>query len=364
VKIVTVVGARPQFIKAAALSRAIQKSYASDIEEILVHTGQHYDNNMSGMFFNELSIPVPKYNLGISNVSHGVMTGRMLEALESVLMKESPDCLLVYGDTNSTLAGALAAAKIRIPIVHVEAGLRSFNMEMPEEINRIIADRLSTLLFCPTVTAVNNLKMEGIVKGVHNVGDVMYDVALFYSNQAQKSESILSTLGMLSQDYVLVTCHREENTNARERLIEILSALNCIADRFRIIFPLHPRTRKVIEKWNLFSYLNKLTVIEPLPFLDMIVLEKNATTIITDSGGIQKEAFFYRVPCLTMRDDTEWIETIDAGANILVGANSESIRQGVESLLRGEWKPNFDSRPYGDGQASQAVISLLLSKLG
>ena len=363
-KIVTVVGARPQFIKAAAISRVIKKSYANDIEEILVHTGQHYDSNMSGMFFDELNIPVPKYNLGISNVSHGVMTGRMLEAIESVLTQESPDCLLVYGDTNSTLAGALAAAKIRIPIMHVEAGLRSFNIGMPEEINRIIADRLSTLLFCPTVTAVNNLKLEGIVKGVHNVGDVMYDVALFYANQVQKPESILNTLGMMSEEYVLVTCHREENTEARERLIEILSALDYLADRFRIVFPLHPRTRKVIEKCNLSGYLNKLTVIEPLPFLDMMILEKNATTIITDSGGVQKEAFFYEVPCLTMRDDTEWIETIDAGANILVGANSESIRQGMESLFSEQWKPNFESRPFGDGQAAETVIGLLLSKLG
>ena len=363
-KIVTVVGARPQFVKAAAISRVIRESYASKVEEILVHTGQHYDENMSAIFFDELDIPHPKYNLEISGLSHGKMTGRMLEAVEDVLMREQPDCLLIYGDTNSTLAGALAAAKLQIPVAHVEAGLRSFNMRMPEEINRLLADRLSSLLFCPTIVAAANLASEGITSEVHTVGDVMYDVALFYKNRALESQSILDALDLSGKEFVLATCHREENTDSPQRLLEILSALGAVAEYFPVVLPLHPRTRKIIRERNLSHYLGKVVVTEPLPFLDMVVLEQSAKIIITDSGGVQKEAFFYGVPCLTMRNETEWVETVDANANVLVGADSKAVLQWVDKLRSGEWRPSFDARPYGHGEAAETVVGLLLSKLG
>lgn len=355
-KIVTVVGARPQFIKAAAVSRAIRNDYAEQIEEVLVHTGQHYDDNMSKVFFEELDIPHPKYNLEISGGQHGAMTGRMLEAVENVLLQEKPDWLLIYGDTNSTLAGALAAAKLHIPVAHVEAGLRSFNMRMPEEINRILADRVSSLLFCPTENAVNNLKAEGISKGVHNVGDVMYDVALFYRDRARQQSTIMQTLGLTPGGFTLATCHRAENTDDPNRLGEILSALAEVAGQLPVVLPLHPRTRKLIGENGLSHHLAPLIVTDPLPFLDMVALEQAARIILTDSGGVQKEAFFYGVPCITMRDETEWVETVDLGWNRLVGASSHAILAAVNEIMRGCWE-GVNSTPYGQGKAASDILA-------
>lgn len=357
-KIVTVVGARPQFIKAAVISRVIRDDYPGKIEEMLVHTGQHYDENMSKVFFEELDIPQPKYNLEISGGQHGAMTGRMLEAVENVLLQEKPDWVLMYGDTNSTLAGALAAAKLHIPVAHVEAGLRSFNMRMPEEINRILADRVSSLLFCPTETAVNNLKLEGVSKGVHNVGDVMYDVALFYRDRARQQSRILQTLGVSSGGFALATCHRAENTDDPQRLGEILSALAEVAGQMPLVLPLHPRTRKLVGEYGLSHHLKALTVTEPLPFLDMVALEQAARIILTDSGGVQKEAFFYGVPCITMRDETEWVETVELGANRLVGASRLAVIEAFESVMRSDFQLN-NSKPYGDGHAASKIVALL-----
>lgn len=357
-KIVTIVGARPQFIKAAAVSRIIRGDYAGKIEEVLVHTGQHYDENMSKVFFDELDIPHPRYNLEISGGTHGLMTGRMLEAIEQVLLDEKPDWVLIYGDTNSTLAGALAAAKLHIPVAHVEAGLRSFNMRMPEEINRILSDRVSSLLFCPTGTAVENLKAEGITRGVHNTGDVMYDVALYYRERARQQSGILATLGLAGKEFVLATCHRAENTDDPKRLKEIFIAFDQLASRLPLVLPLHPRTRKLADELGLAQYLDKLTVTEPLPFLDMVALEQAAKVILTDSGGVQKEAFFYGVPCVTMRDETEWVETVYAGMNRLVGASSASIISATLEVL-GKERGGADMAPYGKGQAAVEIVSLL-----
>jgi UDP-GlcNAc3NAcA epimerase len=355
-KIVTVVGARPQFIKAAAVSRVIRAQHAGKMDEVLVHTGQHYDDNMSQVFFDELDIPRPRYNLEISGGNHGTMTGRMLEAIEGVLLQEKPDWVLIYGDTNSTLAGALATAKLHIPVAHVEAGLRSFNMRMPEEINRILADRVSTLLFCPTETAVNNLAQEGMTSGVSLVGDVMYDVALFYREQARQKSRWLSQLNLQAGSYALATCHRAENTDNLDRLSGIMSALGTIAEQIPVVLPLHPRTRKLLADHGLIGVLGKVIVTEPLPFLDMVALEQAAKVILTDSGGVQKEAFFYGVPCITMRDETEWVETVSLGWNVLSGASSEAILAAATHPAR----PNkTDARPYGDGHASERIVSML-----
>ena len=358
-KIVTVVGARPQFIKAAALSRAIRSEYAGRIDEVLVHTGQHYDDNMSKVFFEELDIPHPKYNLEISGGQHGAMTGRMLEGIENVLLQEKPDWLLIYGDTNSTLAGALAAAKLHIPVAHVEAGLRSFNMRMPEEVNRILADRVSSLLFCPTETAVNNLKTEGVSRGVHNVGDVMYDVALFYRDRARQNSTVLQTLGLTPGAFALATCHRAENTDDPQRLSSILSALAEIATQLPVVLPLHPRTRKLIGDYGLAPLLAQLTVTDPLPFLDMVALEQASRIILTDSGGVQKEAFFYGVPCITMRDETEWVETVDLGWNQLVGASTPSILSAANGIMHSPLD-GVSAKPYGTGKAASDILALLV----
>lgn len=359
VKVVTVLGARPQFIKAAAISRAIRNRQGSPIEEVLVHTGQHYDANMSRVFFDELDIPHPRYNLEIAGGLHGAMTGRMLEAIEAVLLAEKPDWVLIYGDTNSTLAGALAAAKLHIPVAHVEAGLRSFNMRMPEEINRILTDRVSSLLFCPTETAVNNLKAEGVSDGVHNVGDVMYDVALFYRDRARHQSKITQTLGLALRGFALATCHRAENTDDPKKLGEILSALSELAAQTPVVFPLHPRTRKLINAYGLSHHLASLTVTEPLPFLDMVALEQAALLILTDSGGVQKEAFFYGVPCITMREETEWVETVSLGWNRLVGASKRSILAAIAETLSGR-RDAVNSRPYGQGKAAVDILSYLV----
>ena len=362
-KIVTVVGARPQFVKAAAVSRAIRTEFAGDVQEILVHTGQHYDKNMSGVFFDELEISKPDYNLEISGGQHGVMTGRMLEGVEKVLLQEKPDCLLIYGDTNSTLAGALAAAKLHIPVAHIEAGLRSFNMRMPEEINRILSDRVSSLLFCPTETAVKNLAAEGLHAGVHNVGDVMYDVALFYREKARKQSNAMEKYGLREKEFALATCHRAENTDDPGKLEGILSGLAAVAEAMPVLLPLHPRTRKLANDHHLGAHLGRLIVIEPLPFLDMVALEQAAQLIFTDSGGVQKEAFFFQVPCITMRDETEWVETVSSGWNCLVGSDSARIRETFNNVLQ---RPSVRQNvtPYGNGDAASKILACMLKSLG
>jgi UDP-GlcNAc3NAcA epimerase len=354
-KILTIVGARPQFIKASAISRAIRDRFSTDFQEIIVHTGQHYDANMSQVFFEQLDIDEPKYNLNVSGLNHGAMTGRMMEALEELMISEKPDLVLVYGDTNSTLAGAVTAAKLHIPIAHVEAGLRSFNRKMPEEINRILTDTVSSFLFCPTDVSVQNLKNEGICHQVFNVGDVMYDVALYFAEKAKLESHILNDLGLSERQYILVTCHREENTNSLERLTSILQALAELSKSKTIIFPIHPRTLKYIQQNDLSSYLENVHVIEPLPYMDLIALQQSAESILTDSGGIQKEAFFYQVPCITMRDETEWVETIDLGWNQLVGANANKIIQAVMNIKMGK----LEVYPYGHGKASEMIINIL-----
>lgn len=359
IKIVTVVGARPQFIKAAAISRVIRSEFFDRISECLVHTGQHYDENMSKVFFDELDIPHPKYNLEVSGGRHGAMTGRMLEAVENVLVEEKPDWVLIYGDTNSTLAGALAAAKLHIPVAHVEAGLRSFNMRMPEEVNRAVADRLSALLFCPTATAMENLKKEGVSARMENVGDVMYDVALFYREQALRQSKVLSELGLSSGAFALATCHRAENTDDSVRLGGIVRALAEISEMIPVVLPMHPRTRKLLSDTGLLGGLGNVRVTDPLSFLDMVALEQSARLILTDSGGVQKEAFFYGVPCITMRDETEWVETVNLGRNRLVGASYAAIRSAAIQCLDCPL-PALSNSPYGDGNAAKKIVASIL----
>lgn len=358
-KVLTVIGARPQFIKAAVVSRVIRNDYAGKVNEVLVHTGQHYDANMSKVFFDELDIPHPAYNLAISGGQHGAMTGRMLEAIENVVMQEKPDWMLIYGDTNSTLAAALAAAKLHVPVAHVEAGLRSFNMRMPEEVNRILSDRVASLLFCPTDAAVRNLEAEGIRDGVFNVGDVMYDAALYYRDRARTHSGILKHLGLHPGAFALATCHRAENTDDRHSLGEILGALAAVARDLPVVLPLHPRTRRLIGEFGLDHYLAPLIVTDPLPYLDMVALEQDARVIMTDSGGVQKEAFFYGVPCVTMRQETEWVETVDSGWNQLAGASSGSIQSAVLEILQGQRDP-VDLSVYGTGRAANDIVAHLL----
>ena len=359
-KILTVVGARPQFIKAAAVSRVIRDKHAVRVREVIVHTGQHHDENMSQVFFEQLDIPRPDFNLEIAGGGHGQMTGRMLEAIEEVILSEKPDWVLVYGDTNSTLAGALAAAKLHIPVAHVEAGLRSFNMRMPEEINRIITDRVSSRLFCPTETAVRNLRNEGVEEGVHQVGDVMYDVALYYGERARSESKIVDRLNLKGKDFALATCHRAENTDNPCNLEQIISALSAInSEHLPVVLSLHPRTRKKVEDFGFGPLLTDLIVTEPLSFLDMIALEQAAKVILTDSGGVQKEAFFHGVPCVTMREETEWTETVDSGWNTLAGADAAKIRQAVLSVLHDGCaaKPH---QPYCKGSSAEATVNCIL----
>lgn len=355
-KILTIVGARPQFIKAAAVSRALLQGYSSKLAEVILHTGQHYDNNMSQVFFDELGIPAPAYNLEIAGGTHGVMTGRMLEGVERVMQSEQPDIVLIYGDTNSTLAGALAAVKLHIPVAHVEAGLRSFNMRMPEEVNRIVADRVSSLLFCPTDTAVRNLASEGIASGVSNVGDVMYDVSLHYAKIAAKQSRIFDQLCLTERGYVLATCHRAENTDDPSRMRNIAAGLGELAKDIPVVLPLHPRTRQIIADRGLLGLLSGVQIVEPLSFLDMIRLEQSAKAIVTDSGGVQKEAFFYGVPCITMRDETEWVETVHSGWNVLVGADKHKLLAAVHSAVIPESRP----AAYGDGHAADKILAQLV----
>lgn len=354
IKVLTVVGARPQFIKAAIVSHMFKNK--KNIREILVHTGQHYDTNMSKIFFDELEIPTIDYHLGIQSKTHGMQTGEMIIAIEKVLLKEQPDWLLIYGDTNSTLSAAIAAAKLHIPIAHVEAGLRSYNKKMPEEINRLVADQLSEVLFAPTTQSVNNLQHEGYEKSrIIEVGDVMYDAALFYGNKAMQESSILHKLKIHPQEYILATIHRAENTDNHDRLLTIFMALERIHDIKPVIIPLHPRTKKCLESHYPDLLKNsKINWILPLSFFDMIMLEKHASLIITDSGGIQKEAFFYKVPCLTLRDETEWVETIELGWNQLVKPiDTNHIYD--KALLSLKTRGSDGHYPYGKGNASELI---------
>ena len=331
-KIATVIGARPQFIKAAPVSRALRAmDDGSEITEILIHTGQHYDANMSQMFFDELGLTAPDYNLGIGSGSHGWQTGQMLAAIEAILLSEKPDCVLTYGDTNSTLAAAVAAAKLHIPVAHVEAGLRSFNRRMPEELNRIVADQLSVLLFAPTETAVSNLAAEGMTRGVYLVGDVMQDALVEHLVAAENRSEILKQLDLSPNEYLLVTVHRAENTDSPQRLNGICEALRILSMNQRIVWPVHPRTRKLLKPGMVAP---KISLIEPAGYLDMLMLEKGATAVLTDSGGVQKEARWLGVPCVTLRDETEWVETLQDGWNRLTGADPIKIVDAVKDIVR------------------------------
>jgi UDP-GlcNAc3NAcA epimerase len=353
-KIATFLGARPQFIKAAVLSRLIQQS--NDVEECLVHTGQHYDYGMSDIFFEELNIPHPDHQLSIGSGSHGVQTGQMLIEAERIIEEEKPDIVLVYGDTNSTLAGALAASKMNVPIAHVESGLRSFDKTMPEEVNRIMTDHVSRFLFCPTQTAVDNLKNEGITDHVYQVGDIMFD-ALKYYTSADKIPETIESLNILPKEYALCTLHRAGNTDDISRFRQLWTALKEVSERIPIILPLHPRTRNVISKVGL-SFSDNMHIIEPVGYREMLQLERFARIILTDSGGVQREAYMHSVPCLTLRDQTEWIETVESGWNQVVGVDPEKIGNGLDHFLTNgapvEWKPL-----YGDGDAGEQILEIL-----
>lgn len=364
-KIVSIVGARPQFIKAAAVSRAIAKHNKTipdcAIAEKIVHTGQHYDKNMSKVFFDELDIPRPDYNLEVGSGSHGEQTGKMLQAIETVLIEQEPNWCLVYGDTNSTLAGALAAAKLHTPVAHVEAGLRSFNRRMPEEINRVLTDHISDLLFCPTDTTVKNLASEGISEGVYRVGDVMYDSTLFYIKKSKRIEQkTLERLDIEPKSYYLATIHRAENTDDESRLNNIVCALNEIATKdCSVILPLHPRTVKSVNNYGL-KFNGNVNVIQSVSYLQMLALENNARVILTDSGGVQKEAYFHHVPCVTLREETEWVETVESGWNVLTEAEKGAIVQAVTrvgQIERASWQPF-----YGQGQTAPSIVNCLLAR--
>jgi UDP-GlcNAc3NAcA epimerase len=377
-KIVNIVGARPQFIKAAVISRAIKKhnqlvpDNSERVHEVIVHTGQHYDRNMSYVFFEEMSIPRPDYFLNINGLSHGAMTGQMLEKIESVLIKEKPDVVLVYGDTNTTLAGALAAAKIHLTVAHVEAGLRSFNRKMPEEINRVVTDHIANFLFCPTKQSVENLKAEGIINKeypsynnnsssmVQNafvcfVGDVMLDAALYYKDYARKPNL------ELPEKFILATLHRAENTDNSNRLKSIFNAFEKISKELPIILPLHPRTRKNIERLNLKISNPNLKIIEPISYLEIIHLLEKSTIVATDSGGLQKEAYFFKKPCITLRNETEWVELVENGFNHLTGADPEIMYDGYKTFIEADL--DFSIEFYGDGNAGERIIDLLKQSL-
>ena len=353
VKIVaSVVGARPQFIKAAPVSRALTTSF----REVLIHTGQHYDYGMSDVFFQEMEMRPPDFHLGIGGGTHGEQIGKMLMEIEKILNSVKPDCVLVYGDTNSTLAGALAAAKAQIPLAHVEAGLRSYNRAMPEEANRVLTDHVSSLLFCPTDAAIENLAKEGITKGVHRVGDVMYDTLLHNLALARKHSTILKVLGLEKRAYALATVHRAANTDDPARMNAILNALGSLSTR--VIFPAHPRTRKIIRESGL-SVSKNVVMTEPVSHFDVLILQENANCILTDSGGMQKEAYLLGVRCITLREETEWVETVDAGWNKLAGVDLNAIRGGFDT-----WHPSGE-RPafYGNGHAAEEICQILNTEL-
>ena len=342
-RIATVIGARPQFVKAAPLSLEIANT--SGIEEVSIHTGQHYDAKMSDIFFSDLALPKPAYNLGIGGGTHGKMTGQMLAAIEEVLLNEAPDAVLVYGDTNSTLAGGLAATKLHIPVIHVEAGLRSFNRKMPEEVNRVMVDHISTLLFCPTVTSVENLTREGITEGVHQVGDLMFDATLALSPIAEERSNLLDELTLTPKSYCAATLHRADNTESPEAIERALSYMIECANGKEVVIPVHPRTRIAAERFGISIERPGLRAIEPLGYLDMIMLAKNASMIFTDSGGLQKEAYFHGVPCVTLRSETEWTETVSAGWNRLWSDEN--------------YLSKHDIVEYGDGRSAQKMVNVI-----
>jgi len=376
IKLLTIIGARPQIIKAAAISRAVREKFAGQVEEHILHTGQHYDANMSEVFFRELGIPEPDYNLHVGSGSHGVQTARIIEGIESVLTEQHYDGVIVYGDTNSTLAAAVAASKIHVPVFHVEAGLRSFNMGMPEEINRIVCDQLSSVLFTPTLTGLRNLEAEGFSSIKSRVrfadgrgqrvvlsGDVMYDNSMYFSAMADVQSDIIERLGLRYRQFVLATIHRPANTDNPENLRSIFRALNDIAEQHQmdVVLPLHPRTRKIMENEGMNGLMNeRVRIIEPASFFEIIRLEKNAAIVMTDSGGVQKEAFFYGTPCVILRPETEWVEIVEAGAGIIADADYERIMAAYEQLVN---KPVQFPALFGDGHASEKIISEILDYL-
>lgn len=358
-KTITILGARPQFIKAAAISHAA--AVREGLKDIILHTGQHYDSNMSDVFFKELGIPTPKYHLGIGGGTHGQMTGRQLEAIEQVLLEEKPDAVLVYGDTNSTIAGALAAAKLNIPVGHIEAGLRSFNKRMPEEVNRILTDHISTWCFAPTQQAVNLLNSEGISSDrVRLVGDVMYDAAIIFGEKAEATSRILDVLALEPGNFVLSTVHRQENTDDPVRLSAILKALRMVAEERPVVLPLHPRTRKVLAAQGNFEVQTRgITLTDPLSYFDVIALMRGASLLVTDSGGMQKEGFFHRKPVLILRDETEWIELLDLGwARLVPPTSAEAIVAAVHEMQG--TAGDVRARPYGDGRAAHYILDALM----
>ena len=364
-KIVTIIGARPQIIKAAALSRAIKNHYSDRIQEVIVHTGQHYDDNMSQVFFDELGIPKPDYNLHLGSALHGVQTARMIEGIEKILLDEKPDCMVLYGDTNSTLAGAVAASKIHVPVVHIEAGLRSFNKSMPEEINRIVCDHCSTLLFTPTPAGFDNLAQEGFKMNndspftidnpkVYHCGDIMYDNSLYYSTIADKKVELLKQLGLDGKPYVLATLHRDSNTDDSHRLNSILQAFTELSKEITIVLPMHPRTRKMAGEFH----ADNVIITEPVSFLEMIQLEKHSKLILTDSGGVQKESYFFQKPCVIMRPETEWVEIVSTGAATLTDADYNKILESSRHYLQ---EPPVDFPTiFGDGHAAEFMLEKML----
>ena len=374
-KLVTIIGARPQIIKAAALSRAIRNHYADQIQEVIVHTGQHYDDNMSQVFFDELQIPRPDYNLHVGSASHGVQTARMTEGIEELLIKEQPDFIVLYGDTNSTLAGAVAAAKIHVPIVHIEAGLRSFNKSMPEEINRIVCDHCSTLLFTPTKAGLDNLKREGFPMDnngpftinnpkVYHCGDIMYDNSLHFANIAEEKTDIIQRLELKGKPFILATIHRDSNTDYPERLSAIFDTLIELSKESPIVLPLHPRTAKLLktnlsnEKQTLVFSSNNIKLIPPVSFLEMIALERHAQLVMTDSGGVQKEAYFFKKPCIILRHETEWVEIVQTGNAILADANEGRIMQAWTHFK--DNPPTMFPEIFGDGHAAEFMLDQML----
>jgi len=359
-KIITIVGARPQFVKAATLSRQFA---LLGVEELIIHTGQHFDANMSDVFFEEMEIPKPAYQLDIHGLTHGAMTGRMLEGIEAILLTEKPDAVLVFGDTNSTLAGALAASKLHIPLIHVEAGLRSYNMEMPEEINRILTDRISNILFCPTDTAVNNLKREGfdnINARIIKNGDVMQDAAMYYAAKAEEKSDILSKINL--PKFILATIHRQENTDSADNLKNIISGLNEIHKQVPVVVPIHPRTRNILAHQNIVP---EFTLIDPVGYFDMIMLLKTCELVITDSGGVQKEAFFFGKHCITLREQTEWVELVENGINILVGSDAEKLVAAYEyfKTKKSDYSIDLYGKGYAAEFAAQEILKLLTNKV-
>ena len=374
-KIVTIIGARPQIIKAAALSRAIKNHFSDRRQEVIVHTGQHYDDNMSQVFFDELGIPHPDYNLHVGSASHGVQTARMTEGIEEILLKEQPDFIVLYGDTNSTLAGAVAAAKIHVPIVHIEAGLRSFNKSMPEEINRIVCDHCSTLLFTPTKAGLDNLKREGFPMDndrpftidnpkVYHCGDIMYDNSLHFADIAEEKTDVIHSMELKGKPFILATIHRDSNTDHPERLGAIFDALIELSKENQIVLPLHPRTAKLLktnlsnEKQALVFSSPNIKLIPPVSFLEMIALERHAQFVMTDSGGVQKEAYFFKKPCIILRPETEWVEIVETGNAILADANESRIMEAWTHFK--ECPPTTFPEIFGDGHAAEFMLKQML----